>query len=159
MKALIPAILCLLSISFTGWAQESSVVQTQSLKNFVSDGCTMFPEGTSENPELWESCCLEHDLRYWFGGTKQDRDVADTQLRQCVQHMNKKATANLMYVGVKLGHLSPIKNKYAWGWGWQTPIKKRELTAAEKQIVLERLDDMGLADDFRNEFIAKYLIP
>lgn len=37
----------------------------------------MFPEGTLGNKDLWEECCVEHDIAYWQGGTVAERLAAD----------------------------------------------------------------------------------
>lgn len=40
------------------------------LSSFTSDGCSLFIDGTFENPELWKDCCFKHDIAYWKGGTE-----------------------------------------------------------------------------------------
>lgn len=50
------------------------------LSNFTSDGCSLFIDGTFENPELLKDCCFQHDIVYWQGGTKREREVADLDL-------------------------------------------------------------------------------
>ena len=47
------------------------------LSDFSSDGCSLFVDGTFENPELWKECCLKHDIAYWRGGTEEERASAD----------------------------------------------------------------------------------
>src|SRR5690349_20933235 len=78
------------------------------LLDFVSDGCTMSPDGTLSKPGLWRHCCFEHDLRYWFGGTIGDRDFADVHLRSCVRDAAGEFWAAVIYRGVRLGHYSPV---------------------------------------------------
>jgi hypothetical protein len=34
------------------------------LTPFSSDGCSMFPDVSGENSDLWLSCCKDHDLSY-----------------------------------------------------------------------------------------------
>jgi len=51
------------------------------LRPFATDGCTLFPNGTSEYKELWLGCCVKHDRKYWMGGTKAERLKADRELR------------------------------------------------------------------------------
>lgn len=129
----------------------------QTLREFRTDYCTLFPEGTQENPDLWAHCCFAHDLRYWFGGSMKNRDEADLHLRACVAEVARKEIADLIYDSVKAGHLSPIKHKFSWGWGWRPVITNRPLTRAEKKIVHERLWEMDLDPELRQKFIRRYL--
>ena len=82
------------------------------LKAFETDGCTMFVDGTNSRPELWKTCCIEHDLRYWYGGSLSDMDEADNQIKICVEKVAGNAWAQVIYTGISAGHHSPIKNKY-----------------------------------------------
>lgn len=93
------------------------------LKPFFTDGCTLFVDGPQNRPKLWRHCCVEHDLRYWFGGSVEDRDATDLRLKACVEKVAGANWASIIYYGVKTGHVSPIKNKTQWNWGW---IDKRE---------------------------------
>jgi len=49
----------------------AATVNAESIKPFTSDGCSMFPDGTLEQKELWLSCCTAHDYAYWQGGTSE----------------------------------------------------------------------------------------
>lgn len=108
------------------------------LKPFETDGCTLFVDGTYTKPGLWKHCCVEHDLRYWFGGSERDMDQADLRLRSCVQKVGGDEWAYVIYSGVRAGHHSPIKNKYQWNWGWEKKREKTPLTQEEiNYIILE----------------------
>src|SRR4051812_24034179 len=55
------------------------------LRPFTSDGCSMSPNGFSKDiNQSWLSCCIEHDKKYWAGGTRQEREVADLELKKCI---------------------------------------------------------------------------
>lgn len=54
------------------------------LEPFRSDGCSLFPDGTLADKTLWQECCVEHDLAYWQGGTREERERADLRLRDCI---------------------------------------------------------------------------
>ena len=74
------------------------------LAEFTSDGCSMFIDGTFENPELWKECCLKHDIAYWKGGTKEERELADLAFKECVQKKTgNPELAELMYQAVRTG--------------------------------------------------------
>ncbi len=133
-------------------------IYASDLKVFYTDYCTGFNEGTLSHPNLWKDCCFEHDLRYWFGGTKKDEDFADLQLKKCVKNKAGTFYANIMYYGVRVGHLSPIKHKTYWGWGW-TPKSKEyyaPLTKDKIKIIKERIKQVELTDEYIQAFLRKY---
>ncbi|MBC7428953.1 MAG: hypothetical protein H7336_10100 [Bacteriovorax sp.] len=126
------------------------------LTPFETDGCTMFVDGTREKPELWRHCCVEHDLRYWFGGSESDMDKTDLRLKDCVQKEAGVTWATLIYNGVRAGHHSPIKNKTQWGWAWNTGREKVPLTPAETTIVLAELKNVNVPEVSMDEFLKFY---
>ena len=54
------------------------------LKPFTSDGCSLFPDRALISGDDWCDCCFEHDIAYWRGGTRAEREAADAALRDCV---------------------------------------------------------------------------
>lgn len=126
------------------------------LSPFETDGCTMFVDGPSSKPELWRHCCVEHDLRYWFGGTQGDMDKTDVRLKECVQKVAGASWATLIYNGVRAGHYSPIKNKYQWGWAWSPKREKTPLTLEESTLVLSELKLLNLPEINMEEFTKFY---
>lgn len=137
-------------------AQAEEIQKT--LQDFETDGCTMFIDGPSSKPDLWAHCCFEHDLRYWFGGAKEDKKFSDIQLRECVRNVAGNFWANLMYAGVTAGNMSPVKFKYVWSWGWTPKRDKTKLTEEETHYIVERINALELDPEFREKFIQKYLI-
>lgn len=87
----------------------SSFTWAGTIRQFKTDYCTNFPEGTKEDPELWKHCCLTHDMFFWAGGNKADRDMADLDLKACITKTGATRIAELMYRGVRAGSYSPIK--------------------------------------------------
>jgi len=126
------------------------------LKEFETDNCTMFADGTPQKPELWKHCCFEHDLRYWFGGDNADIDFADEQLRLCVLDVATPFWANLIYRGVREGHKSPVQHRLHWSWGWTEERALAPLTAPEKEIIRNDLDELNLDRHYIETFILKY---
>ena len=124
-----------------------------SIKNFKTDGCTLFVDGTPSKPGLWRYCCVEHDMRYWFGGDQQDMDKADLRLKSCVKTMAGATWAELIYRGVRIGHRSPIKNKTAWGWGWETMRPNIPLTSIETDYIIEEIYRLPYDSVFLQNFI------
>jgi hypothetical protein len=96
----------------------SQIYKSNHLKPLKMDGCTFFIDGTKSSPKAWLHCCNMHDIEYWAGGTKQDQLDSDNRLSECVRKSGHNIYSKIMYLGVRLGHYSPIKNKMKWGWGW-----------------------------------------
>lgn len=126
------------------------------LSPFETDGCTMFIDGPVSKPELWRHCCVEHDLRYWFGGTQLDMDKTDLRLKECVQKVAGATWGTLIYNGVRAGHHSPIKNKYQWGWAWSVKREKIPLTSAESAFVLSELRLLNIPEVNMEDFLNIY---
>lgn len=112
----------------------STVAGADALKEFTSDGCSLFPDGNFDNRTLWCDCCLEHDIAYWRGGTMQERFAADEKLRACVLRKTRNETlAQMMFAGVRLGGGPIFPNGYRWGYGWNYGRGYTPLSAAESK--------------------------
>lgn len=107
------------------------------LQPFTTDGCTDFPNGTSTNPEQWLHCCKRHDLKYWAGGTRIERKLADLELRSCVAATGESEIAEIMYRGVRLGGTPFLPTPWRWGYGWEKIRGYTSLSEKEKLMVLE----------------------
>jgi hypothetical protein len=108
----------------------------QKIKDFESDGCTLFPDNSPINKSDWCDCCFEHDISYWQGGTEEERLKADEALRDCVKEKTgDENLADLMFNGVRLGGSPYFYNWYRWGYGWGYDRKYKELTSEEKKQV------------------------
>lgn len=92
------------------------------------------------NSDDWCDCCLEHDIAYWQGGTKEQRLRADGELRDCVlKKTGNQTLAEAMYQGVRFGGSPYFYNWYRWGYGWSYKRKYQELTPEEQALVNEKL--------------------
>jgi len=103
----------------------------EQLKPFTTDGCSMFPDGTYQQNELWLSCCTAHDLAYWQGGTYQQRLIADESLKSCVAKVGQPEIANIMLMGVRAGGTPYLPTSFRWGYGWSYPKLYGELNKEE----------------------------
>jgi hypothetical protein len=87
---------------------------------FVYDGCTFFVDSFMTSD--LRTPCLTHDIAYWYGGTKEARQDADTKLREDVARLGVlgKILAYPVYVGVRIfGDSILTKSVDAeWGFGW-----------------------------------------
>ena len=109
------------------------------LAPFSSDGCSLFPDGIGENSALWLSCCADHDLSYWRGGTRAERRVADDALEQCVAAKGYPKVAALMSVGVFVGGTPFLPTPFRWGYGWPYLRGYGALSSEEEAQVVRNL--------------------
>ena len=125
-------------LSFLYGCKEEDSIQ---LSNFTSDGCSLFIDGTFENPELWKDCCFKHDIAYWQGGTKEEREAADLAFKKCVEKKTGNSElAELMYQAVRTGGEPYFPTWYRWGYGWPLGRGYKELSPEEKELVQRKLD-------------------
>lgn len=115
--------------------------ETESLKPFLTDYCTSYPEGTRAKPELWKHCCEEHDLFFWGGGSLDDRKTVDLRLKSCVEATGAETQARLMYTAVTIGGASPIRFKTKqWGHAFVNRARYQSLSEDETRQLFEHLD-------------------
>lgn len=113
---------------------------TSELEDFASDGCSLFPDRSLIDESDWQDCCLDHDIAYWQGGTREQRLQADETLRSCVlQKTGDENLAELMYSGVRMGGSPYFYNWYRWGYGWSYQRKYEPLTEEELRQVQGKL--------------------
>lgn len=114
---------------------------TTELQPFTSDGCSLFPDSDLITGDDWCSCCFEHDIAYWRGGTEAERLAADTELQRCVTaKTGNEVLGRLMFEGVQAGGSPYFYNWYRWGYGWGYERKYHALTPAENdraRVLLE----------------------
>ncbi|MGO0307219.1 hypothetical protein ACTL6P_11510 [Endozoicomonas acroporae] len=101
------------------------------LKPFVSDGCSLFPNGTLSQPDQWLHCCVSHDFTYWQGGTEEGRLHSDQALRQCLRESGHPRIGAVMYAGVRFGGSPLWPTPFRWGFGWEYPRLYRPLSSEE----------------------------
>lgn len=106
------------------------------LHPFISDGCSLFPEGTWDHGELWIDCCTSHDLAYWLGGSYAQRLAADRELKVCVEQVGEPEIAAVMLAGVRVGGTPYLPAPFRWGYGWDRirgyhPLSPEELWQAQ----------------------------
>ena len=112
------------------------------LKPFRSDGCSLFPDAALISGDDWCDCCFDHDVQYWRGGTRAERDAADRQLQRCVEERTGNAAlASAMYEGVRLGGSPYFYNWYRWGYGWEFERKYQALSEMEVSAADKLLDE------------------
>lgn len=129
----------------------SNTPLNEQLRPFVSDGCSKWPNGTRKRPNAWLKCCFDHDMAYWLGGTKKQKNESDDLLKSCVEKSFSNAVAILMYLGVKIGGEPTYRSSYRWGFGWNYDRGYLPVTAKE-------LEYSKTVSPKTNESMSKYLI-
>ncbi len=109
------------------------------LEPFTTDGCSSFPDGPPEDPDRWRGCCVEHDLAYWVGGSRDQRRQADDALAVCVEQAENKVLADAMWAGVRAGGSPFWFTEYRWAYGWPYTRGYRELTPEEQVLAKDLL--------------------
>jgi len=134
-------ILCLMLVLFFT-TTTSGAASTPVLRDFTSDGCSLFPDGDLERRDLWCDCCFTHDIAYWQGGTQKERKQADETLRDCVlEHTRNKTLAAMMYEGIRTGGHPAFPTWYRWAYGWSYGRGYQAMTKEEQQQAKEKLDE------------------
>lgn len=72
----------------------------------------------------WRQCCEIHDLAYYYGGSKQNKVLADEELKSCVSAVvGNKFFGKIMQIAVKFGGGPYLPTSYRWGYGEDYRIK------------------------------------
>lgn len=79
------------------------------------DGCSLAPDFD------FRRCCDEHDVRYWVGGTAEERKQTDRRFRACIAAADHDVLSNLYYFGVLIGGTPYLPTPWRWGFGWDYP--------------------------------------
>lgn len=111
---------------------------------FTTDGCSNFPNGTLAHRDLWQKCCTAHDLKYWAGGSYDERMQADLELRACVKTVGKPVIADIMLAGVRVGGSPWWPTSFRWGYGWPYTNGYRNLTPGEQEQIKKQKEKQGL---------------
>lgn len=109
------------------------------LHPFTSDGCSLFPEGTWTQQNLWLDCCIAHDRTYWLGGSYLERLEADQALQQCVAAIGEPQIGTLMLAGVRVGGTPFLPTGFRWGYGWDGFRGYRPLSPQDRLLAAELL--------------------
>ncbi len=119
----------------------SACQYTGELRAFTTDGCSAFPDGPPSEPDKWRSCCLAHDKAYWLGGTCEEREKADTDLRTCIAKVQNEELAAVMWAGVRAGGSPYLPTPFRWSYGWPYTRGYREVTPEEHKLAEKLLKE------------------
>jgi len=102
------------------WCREKGEPVGRPSEPFRTDGCSMWPDGMFTGV-TWQECCVEHDLAYWCGGTRQMRVEADRELQRCVAEQYGGWMGAVMRPGVLVGGHPWVPAYWRWGYGHRYP--------------------------------------
>ena len=99
-------------------------IETNDLKTpinqFSQDGCSLFFDSLPYHD--FKAACLNHDIKYWSGGSVEARKEADLALKEEIINSGPLGIilAPIMYTGVRLFGDSLITKVVDanWGYGW-----------------------------------------
>ena len=111
------------------------------LEGFTSDKCSMYPEGTDDEPNLWCDCCYHHAIAYWRGVTWSERRIADIKLKTCIQEKAGFWRGMKVYIGVRLGGFPFWPTSFRWGYGWPEYRGYRKIKAHEQDYIETKWED------------------
>ncbi|MNL63860.1 hypothetical protein D3C87_1880280 [compost metagenome] len=86
---------------------------------------------------------MEHDVAYWRGGTREEKYVADQQLKQCIKEKSNSLVAEIYYRGVRMGGLESLPTAFHWGYGWTKRRNYRPISEQEEQMVDEKISQIN----------------
>lgn len=127
------------------------------LRPFTSDGCSSSPDKLPFMNILsnYVSCCVDHDVAYWMGGTRQQKTAADDELEKCIAKKDLLKTSKVYKFFVQKFGGPDSSQTYRWGYGWNYRRPYRELSSDENQQIvslygvgLEKIRETLLASDF-----------
>lgn len=134
---LAPAVIAVLLVA-------GCVPDAADLRDFSSDGCSLFPDGLPGERSKWCDCCLAHDIAYWAGGTQEERQEADARLRSCVlERTGDRTLAETVYLGVRAGGHPAFPTWYRWAYGWPYGRGYQPLTDGERVLIQDRIGAYG----------------
>ena len=96
----------------TGYCRTTNAALPQPVTAFSSDGCSRFIDAS------WDlHCCVEHDIKYWCGGSPEQRQAADRVFGECVSERAGAVVGKGMEMGVRVGGHPMWPASYRWGYG------------------------------------------
>ncbi|MFC1730779.1 hypothetical protein ACFL6I_10645 [candidate division KSB1 bacterium] len=88
-------------------------------KEFTTDGCSLWLNNVFDND--FTDICIKHDIKYWKGGSVEDRKIADSELRESINE-SVPLMGDVMYIGVRLFGHPLIPSQWGWGYGFSYPF-------------------------------------
>ncbi len=87
---------------------------------FSTDGCSVVPDLNIRD------ICITHDIEYWLGGDKQEKENADNVFYESLREKNGAIFAYIFYVGVKYGGSNSGYSPFPYRFGYGFPFGSYE---------------------------------
>ena len=124
-------------------------VLANNLNNFSTDGCSLFIDKDYLTNESWAHCCIKHDMSYFTGGVKKEKNDSDLELQQCIEDLGgikNKYLAQSVFLAVQIFGGPEIKSWFRWGYGWEINRKYQKLSKEQKELVKSKLESISPYD-------------
>ncbi|MBC99231.1 MAG: hypothetical protein CME63_15925 [Halobacteriovoraceae bacterium] len=113
------------------------------IKSFETDGCSAYPDGNPfTSTHEWLHCCIAHDMRYWIGGTLEQKKFADEELGKCIKAETTPGHGDLMEAGVAIGGSAHFPTGWRWGYGWNRLMPYQKLSSRNTLEVATKFDSI-----------------
>lgn len=89
-------------------------------KAFTTDSCSLWLNDFIGND--FTDICIEHDMKYWKGGSAEDRKDADIKLRESINR-EVPFMGDIMYAVVRVFGHPLIPAPWRWGYGFEYPYR------------------------------------
>lgn len=143
-----------LAVYFIVSALVPAAYSKNTLKDFTSDGCSMSPDGFAWDVNAYLDCCIDHDIAYWQGGTRDDREHADQELRKCVEVSSNKYMADAYYRGVRVGGTNKLQTPFRWGYGWTEERGYKPLSREDRQQIKAKAAEIDWEEIYNSIFLG-----
>ncbi len=168
MKQLLIFLVGILFVNNLAFARgrRTRVKKPLTLNEFATDGCSAYPDGYPHTEEYeWLHCCISHDMKYWMGGTYEEKEQADAELNKCASQATFSSHGTMMEMGVATGGTAHLATSWRWGYGWNRRITYRDLSQEQLSQVDKlsytilneiTMNSQFLTDDQIEYFIEEY---
>ncbi len=92
--------------------------------DFVSDGCSMWPD--EWKGKSYQKACIRHDIRYYIGGSDDDKFISDCYLAIDVCKIAGDDMARTMLIGVQGAGPFGRMMETGWRFGFGPSTGERE---------------------------------
>ncbi len=136
------------SAQMTGQMPIDGMKQVQNvLLPFQSDACTGWMD--SFLGKDYTSCCLDHDIKYWIGGSKKEKSATDLALRKCVGKIAGAPMGYLMFTFVWMWGKLDNTDVTRWANGWKYLREKYQPVTDEERAAAASIPPTTLSSALR----------
>lgn len=140
--------------------QRTVELKNNILGEFATDGCSMYPDGEFMYSANWNHCCIGHDISYWYGGTRAEKNKADLELNKCVSKLTSGKHGRAMELGVAIGGSASWGFPWSWGYGWEKSDRYIPVSSNKSKMILSKSKNiMGIISRLPSDLVGVGLKP